>query len=350
MRYFRLTKYFRVEIDPTGSHWNIDLESSREEEINQLLEMYDGHALKFKGTEEYLQYLSDIEKPELPWEKKENLKKVAFALKDGIIKYASEKNIELKPAFNIDVDFDRLNKAELNNFIMALRTFNLSIREVARKNELLSDFSKLAEIIKTLRNVKLLRKFEPEQFEKLVVDALKILNDEILIKPNYPVDDNGEPINHASPNKPDIECYYEKYNAVCEVTLRTDKLQWIQETNPVMRHLRDFENQHKKSNVLCLFIAPLIHKDTLSIFWYSIKSGYDGPSQKIIPFTTEQFATLLEIFYNLVKKGKRLRHNELYDFYLRLLDEARKTDSFTEWVDKKIPLKLNEWKQEVIAQ
>ncbi len=50
--------------------------------------------------------------------------------------------------------------------------------------------------VKPLRDPKKLKKYEPEQFEKLITEALKIINDEIAIKPNCPVDDDGEAVNH----------------------------------------------------------------------------------------------------------------------------------------------------------
>jgi len=48
----------------------------------------------------------------------------------------------------------------------------------------------------------------------LITEALKIINDKITIKANYPVDDDGEPVFHAPGNKPDIECYYEAFKAI----------------------------------------------------------------------------------------------------------------------------------------
>jgi hypothetical protein len=108
----------------------------------------------------------------------------------------------------------------------------------------------IKEIINILRDYKKLRKYEPEHFEKLITEALKIINDEITIKPNYPVDDNGDPISHSPRNKPDIECYYPTFKVICEVTLNISNFQWIQEGQPVMRHLRDFENNYPNEEVL----------------------------------------------------------------------------------------------------
>ena len=83
-----------------------------------------------------------------------------------------------------------------------------------------------------------------------------------------------------------IECYYQTFKAICEVTLNTSKLQWVQEGQPIMRHLRDFEVQHRGDEIFCVFIAPRIHNDTYSQFWISVKYEYNGLPKKIVPLTT----------------------------------------------------------------
>ncbi len=84
MRYFRLTRYFKIETDPLGHHWRIDLEPSRMSEIEQLLSIYDGTAFKFNDVSNYLDYISDINKPILPWEKLDNLKDIALSIHNMI--------------------------------------------------------------------------------------------------------------------------------------------------------------------------------------------------------------------------------------------------------------------------
>ncbi|GAB6283278.1 MAG: hypothetical protein STSR0008_20380 [Ignavibacterium sp.] len=227
MKYFRLTRYFKVSMDPLGYYWNIDIEPSRKVEVEQLLDMYSGETLKFKTLEDYLHYLSDITKPSLPWEKKENLEKVAQSLKNIIFDLIKRENIQIsqdeQKVFLIDVQ--TLSKTKLEDYISRLRSFNLDLKEKLKKTKLMSDLGRVEEIILTLQNSKKVKKYEPEQFEKLITEALKIINDEILIKPNYPMDDNGEPINHSPGNKPDIECYYlitwYKTNAMPNITKRT---------------------------------------------------------------------------------------------------------------------------------
>jgi len=115
-----------------------------------------------------------------------------------------------------------------------------------------------------------------------------------------------------------------------------------------MRHLRDFEIQHKKDEIFCIFIAPQIHNDTYSQFWISVKYEYDGLPQKIVPMTTEQFAVLLEILLKGLKQGKRFSHEELYKFYFKIVNESKKLNKFSDWAIF-INKTIEEWKQKIIA-
>jgi len=351
MRYFRLTKYFKVSMDPLGYYWYIDLEPSRKVEIEQLLDMYSGSAFKFKSLTDYLGYLSDITKPTLPWEKKENLERIAQSLKNTTIDLIEKGNLQITQDKQeiLLVDIEKMNKNQLENYISRLREFNLELKERLKKIKLVGDLNRIEEIIKILRDPKNLKKYEPEQFEKLITEALKIINDEIIIRPNYPMDDDGEPVNHSPGNKPDIECYYPKFKAICEVTLNTTKLQWVQEGQPVMRHLRDFEVRHQGDEVFCIFIAPHIHNDTYSQFWISVKYEYNGLPQKIVPLTTKQFAILLETLLSLIKQGKRFSHNELYELYSKIINESKKLTNFSDWA-MFIHKTVEEWQHGMVVK
>lgn len=351
MRYFRLTRYFKVSMDPLGSNWIIDLEPSRKVEIEQLLDMYKGASIKFETVTDYLNYLSYIEQPLLPWEKRDNLEKVVQTLKydtNNLIKEGKLQISQEQQTF-LDMEIHDLDKNQLEKYKDQIRAFNLELKERIKKVKLMSDLNKVEEIIVTLQDIKKLREYEPEQFEKLVTEALKIINDEIQIKPNYPVDDDGEPVSHSPANKPDIECYYKKFKAIIEVTLNSSKLQWVLEGQPVMRHLRNFEIQHQNDDVFCIFIAPRIHIDTYSQFWISVKYEYNGLPQKIVPMTSEQFAMLLDTLLILLKKGKRFSHIELYELYTNIVNESKRLVSFSNWA-LFIEKSLADWQQRIIKR
>jgi len=348
MRYFRLTKYFRVTTDQLGSNWRIDLEPLRAAEIEQLLKMYDGSASSF-NLEGYLTYISDIAKPKLPWEEILNLRKIANSLKTSIIAFAHDNEVDISTSEEqfLNINPNVFDQGPLEKHISELRKLNLDFRLRLQKKQLRGNYEKIRNMICLLRNPKGLRGYAPEEFEKLLTEALRIINDDLLIKPNYPIDDNGDPIGHAPGNKADLECYYETFNATCEVTLDTGRLQWVREGQPVMRHLRDFENLHKETAVFCLFIAPLIHKDTRSQFWISVRHGYDGKTQKIIPLSTAEFSEILEVLSHFLHSGRPFSHRNLRKLYDRVIAEADKTKGFTEW-ELHTATAVQNWKEEIL--
>ncbi|HOF06635.1 MAG TPA: AlwI family type II restriction endonuclease [Bacteroidales bacterium] len=350
MRYFRLTKYFKLSIsNPLGTNWTIDIEKSRIEEINQLLLMYDGSAIKFSNTEDYLNYIADISLPKLPWENIENLNKIFISLKNETQDLINNNNIQilLEEEQLLNIDTKNINVKLLEDAISQIRNLNLKIKEKIRKNDLLNNISYIEKLIQILQDDKNLRKYSPEQFEKLITESFKIINDEILIKPNYPVDDDGEPINHSPKDKADIECYYKNFRAICEVTLNTSKLQWVLEGQPIMRHLRDFENKNKNYIVFCIFIAPKVNVDTYSQFWLSVKYEYDGKPQKIVPMTTYQFSFLLKALIELLKYNKRFTHIELYNIYNSIINKTNEINGFSKWAEQ-IEIILNDWFENII--
>ena len=67
IRYFRLTRYIHIR----GGGFYIDLEPRRSVEVEALLAFDNAQSKTFKSKEEYLDYISDISLPQLPWETKE---------------------------------------------------------------------------------------------------------------------------------------------------------------------------------------------------------------------------------------------------------------------------------------
>ena len=314
-------------------------------EIVQLLEKYDGKAIRFKGVNEYLNYLSDIDEPKLPWEDLSKLREVAESLAHVIKEFVESEHLSLLADQGrlIETETGGLQKVELEELTSSLRALNLDLRVKFRSSQLRNSVGKLDKIVTLLRDPRALRGVEPEQFEKLVADVFKIIDDEILIKPNYPTDDEGEPISHSPGNKSDVECFYETFGATCEVTLNASGLQWVQEGQPVMRHLRNFESGNEKGDVFCIFVAPRIHVDTYSTFWNSVRHGYDGKPQKIVPLTVEQFADVLEFFIVLMRDGKTISHEQLLQLYSDIVTRSSSLRGFSEWADS-ISRAIEEWK------
>lgn len=338
IRYFRLTRYFHIR----GGGYYIDLEPRRSVEINNLLAHDNAEAKTFTSKEEYLDYVSDITQPKLPWETKEKFTEIIEKLIDEVSAY--ETKLGLSPAHRLA--YESLAEPELKSYAEELRTYRRSLQDKENHN-LSQNVEKIKEYITALENI-----FDavdkPIALEKYVSLGLNALNDALQIKPNYPVGDDNEPTFTAPANTPDIECFYETHNAICEVTMLTGRDQWYNEGQPVMRHLRDFENKDSSKVSYCLFVAPKLHRDTVNTFWTSIKYEYEGRPQKIIPLSIGQFIQLLKALVVIKERGGFLNHTQLSGLYDLIVVKSSAVSNAAEWLEE-IPSVIDTWKTEVTA-
>lgn len=332
-RYFRQTGlvYYR------GNGYYTDLSPSRIVEINSILKKYNGASLSFDSADDYIDYLGNISLPELPWENLESLNKIY----SNLIVQANELQELIKKQYGSQ----------------ALHTFNLELITFSNFNEANNKISKLREIIKILkydlsileeRNLKNLSSYiekltslatrrrdtsgqDPLLLEQYSALSLMALDDAKEIHPNYTLGDDNLPTFTAKGNVPDIECYYETFNMICEVTLLKSRDQWFNEGQPVMRHFRDFENKSSKDNY-CLFIAPVLHRDTVNTFWMSVKYEYEGSKQKIIPLSITQYNTILQIVLDLNNKNYRIKHTDFKNLLEHLYNKSITSLNCDEWL------------------
>lgn len=345
IRYFRLTRYIYIR----GNGFYIDLEPRRILEINELLKFDDASPLSFKNSIEYYNYLGDANRLQLPWEKKSILNKV----KSNLIKELKSKfdelnklEIDLPPFPSYDNEINEINL--LKKQISDLRDYRRKLNE--RETHFYSkSIDKLNEYTNNLLNIDSNSRSRPIELERYVTLGLNALNDAIEIKPNYPVGDDNEPTFTAPANKPDIECYYNKFNAICEVTMLKNRSQWYNEGQPVMRHIRDFEEINREKETYCLFIAPLLHRDTINTFWYSVKYEYEGKKQKIIPLTINQFVGLLNTLKTIKQEGGFLKHDEIKELYDLIINNTENLQSSDEWINS-IPNIICKWENSLLRQ
>lgn len=345
VRYFRLTRYIFIR----GGGFYIDLEPRRSVEINKLLETDNACPLKFKDIGEYHAYISDISQPVLPWETDVELRRIAMDLVNQVKRYDEDlKTKEITfPHFDYR-EVQDLDERALKRYINELRIYRRKLQDLEIRHQS-QNIKKIEECIYLLKNIHELDLKKSIELEKWASFALNALNDALEIRPNYPVGDDNEPTFTAPANKSDIECFYERFNTVCEVTMLTNRSQWYYEGQPVMRHVRDFEDKHPDKDTYCLFVAPRLHQDTAETFWMAIKYGYKGTKQKIVPLTITQFITLVEVLLDIKKQGKRFRHDELMKLYDDVLSITEKVEGSDRWV-KKIPDIIKAWKKSILKR
>lgn len=351
MRYFRLTKYFQIIRGPFG-RWKVDLEPSRIKEIEQILSLYNGAATKFENLGQYIEYLTDINEPALPWEsdatKSTDIVRSLTALVNRDFESLNTENkIRLKEKYGalINISLAGLSARELESLISNLRVFRLEIIQLTRDSELKRNIEKLKRTVADLKDKKKLRDIDPVGFEYLITECFKIIDDEIEIKPNCILDDNGNPIGFAPGNRADIEGYYNSFNSIFETTLDVSRHQVYRESIPVMRHLKDFSVKNPDKPSYCIFIAPKIHDDTVNYFWYAVKFGFEGARQKIVALDLEHLIEVLEFFIKTVENNKAFGHHNLKDLFEAVVATADLKNSSVEWF-RNVSAQIKKWQED----
>lgn len=336
IRYFRLTKLIRIR----GNGFYIDLEPSRHVEIEALLNGEFYKPQPFASKSEYLRYMADDKLPELPWQTKEKLTEIAISVYHEIESLQSSLGAETAALQAIGT----MSESELSLYIEELRSLRKDLQE--RDNHVKSQpVEAIGGYIDKLENI-----FTAENralaLEHLTTLGLHALNDAIEIKPNYPVGDDNEPTSTAPGGMADIECFYDDFNMICEVTMLNGRDQWYNEGQPVMRHLREFENQH--NNSYCLFIAPTIHTDSAETFWTANTYGYKGSKQNITPITIKQFVSVLAALKQLRENNKEFTHNKLEDLVRTVSESTTLASDSDEWIANTENI-IEEWRTGLLA-
>lgn len=336
LRNFRLTRYLYIR----GNGYYVDLEPRRLIEIEEMLSTLTLESKDFESEDDYIDYLGDNSLPELPWNNITDLKRIAEALLVEINELEESLSIVHKesPEYH--------TSEEAQSAINSLREYRHELQgEIIHKQS--QQLENIKQYIEGLKNI-----YQQENkslmLEKYSALGLYSLNDADKIKPNYSVGDDNQPIFTAPAGKPDIECFYESFNAICEVTMLRGRDQWYNEGQPVMRHLRDFEERNQSKPAYCIFIAPSVHRDTINTFWNSIKYGFeDERTQKIVPLSINDFLNILDTLVIYKGQGRTFTHEMLESLYDRILEETSIISSSQEWYSK-IPEFINNWKEEIL--
>ena len=336
IRYMRITKYIYIR----GKYGNtcIDLEPRRMVEINSILENDNGAATEFT-KEEWIKYYGTYGSYDLPFDTVDKLTEIFNEILADINSLENKLNIERTVISCPSV------KSEIKEAIVKLRTKRVGLQNLEIKFDYNNDLSKINEAIEALSNIRNLELKPSIALEKWTNVALNIINDSLLIKPNSIVGDDNEPTFTAPAGVPDIECYYEDFNATCEVTMLSSRDQWFNEGQPVMRHLREFEDKNTDKDCYCLFIAPSIHQDTLNTYFTSVKYEYEGRKQKIIPITIKQLIKILETVAMFRAKNIEFKHLYIKQLYENIINVAINGSS-TEWKEQ-IPTVLSCWENDM---
>lgn len=339
IRYMRITKY--IYIRGKYGYACVDIEPRRAVEINSLLEADNGAAKEYTKSE-WIDYFGTYGTYKLPYETIEKLTEILINMQNDINK------LEMKLGINKTTIVIGTDKETLKETIEGQRAYRLKLQNIEIKFDYNNDFEKIDEAINSLKNIRKLDLKPSIALEKWTNIALNIINDSELIKPNSIMGDDNEPTFTAPAGVADIECYYETFNATCEVTMLKGRDQWYNEGQPVMRHLREFQDKNIDKPAYCLFVAPSLHEDAIETFYTGVRHKYKGKKQKIIPITINQLISMLETVKKMKLKGKKLSHVDVMNLYESCTTFNDNDDDSTVWL-RQIETELKQWENVMIA-
>lgn len=336
IRYLRLTNFIRIR----GGGFYVDIEPSRSTEMNALFESEWYKPKVFADKNAYLDYLcSDVE-PQYPWETEEKLREIANTIQEDVIKLAHEESEGVIPD-----SFESSSAEDLKKTIENLRKRRNDLRN-KNDHDKAQPAEYIAECIEQFDSI-----YSNDErnralmLEHLSTMGLHAFNDAISVKPNYPIGDDNEPTSTAPGGVPDIECVYDSFGMICEVTMLKNRSQWFNEGQPVMRHLRDFEASHDDS--YCLFIAPSVHTDTAETFYMANNFGYKGQKQKIAPITIAQFANMLRTLKQIRENNKAFHNSDMRELLDKIIEKSTSGNDSEEWVTS-IPQIIADWQNALL--
>ena len=226
----------------------LDFNTFEQGNIEYILKKYTFYQ-KFLSKKEYFEYMGRIDPVILSLE----------PVPDNNADYLKQKTL--------------INWAEENSFEDIAREIHIAcVRSGESKNAVLRFIDK------------------PVRLEFLVSVILKAKFPGMHIRPNYTVDDEGLPVFTAAGGMADIECFDSDNNPLVEVTLMCSRTQATNEMPAITRHLSEAIRKYPDKYVFSVFIAPVIHPDTVYMAGYS-KYQY---KTDIFPFSADDFVKKIE--------------------------------------------------------
>lgn len=321
LRYFRISGLIALR----GSGRYVDIAADKKAEVDSIINTLSLSSVDFNTAEDYLAYLGDLSY-DLPWQNEADMRNISENLTSVLESEAEETAITF--------DTTELENKTLPQQVTLLKDKINEVR-IEKLRLLRHDLNALDEAIDKLSNITNSRyetvTARPSlDFEWFASRALMVLNDAIRIDPSYKVGDDGLPTGFRG-NTSDIECEYESFGLTVEVTLLNGRDQWYAEGQPVMRHLRDFEDQLAgEKEAFCIFVAPYIHRDTLNQFWTSNKYEFEGRRQKIIPMTVGEFVEFLRKSRDMIELGT-LDHTALNNLLSTIIEKVDTQSDSLQW-------------------
>lgn len=334
-RYFKQSKFLSLR----GGGRYIDISLLSEAQVDMLITDEEFKPLHFSTQQDYADYMQDLNSFVPPWATPEKKKTIENKLREIL----RDKGAEAKTPSKIKAQSSLPSALREDETISILRE---AITEVNMQDmtaeaatvEFLStcveDYMRLSRR-QDIPEAEITRIKAPTQLEYVTFKTFLSINDLVQIKPNYPVDDEGNPVFTAGGNLPDLEIFYKDFNAICEVTLMTNRAQWMAESQPVQRHLHDFAVKNSDKDAIGIFIAPSIHRDTKNSFKQTFHTGVDSlDSLKIVPFDFSTWTATVGHLVDARKRKKNISQSQFHAYLESLLPSTAKRENTDEWWER----------------
>ena len=331
-RYFKQTRMLKLR----GGGFHVDISEASSVQAQMLIDAEEYKPINFKSALEYRKYMEDLTSFIPPWASPEQAKHVETELL-RLLKDRGVAPLNLPP-LKATTSIPSMLKEDPKISYLRQTLTDLNLQELANtaaSYEFLISCAADYERLKRKRDIaeaeeKKLK--QPAQLEYLSFKAFLSINDLVKIKPNYPTDDEGNPLFTAGAGVADLEVFYQDFNLICEVTMLTDRSQWVAEGQPVQRHLFEFSQKYPEKDAIGVFLAPVVHPDTRNTFKQAFYGGYgSSDSLKIVPF---DFNTWIEIINQLSKareQGKNINQQGFYRFLESRLPTKDKIENTEVW-------------------
>lgn len=274
MRYLRATQLATFDARST----RLRISQFKKQEVEFLLQTIKRKPRDFKDTAEFKTYLFDADNVALYTDDLARIQQSIQSLQALGVATSSGK----APA---NASLEQL-KDYLEALQAALKARNLG--EIKRKLKSHQDLPEILEVFEQIKQKEI--PDAPLYLEWNVWRALTMLNYAVSINGNFSTDLDGQPLSTAGGNQADIECEYDGFKLLVEVTLSSGNKQYEMEGEPVARHFGNVKRNSQKP-VYCLFIAPNLSEGAKSHFFNLNKmhTKFYGGKTQIIPLSLENF-------------------------------------------------------------
>jgi hypothetical protein len=289
MRYFQRTGLFTF-----SDFRSLRLLPERAPDVDQILATVSPEPEPYEGTdlEPFWAYLGDPALPALPLDEPAVVRERFEVLRGEVAESVREAVGALPAAATATVPelkhaYTRLQDQAEAEARDGLRT------ELARKDiidELVATFAQIASGGIIDRSLIL---------EWNVWRVLAVLDDGD-IRNNFKLDRFGQPVTHAPGNMSDIECTYEDFHLLTEVTVSSGARQHATEGEPVTRHVGLYQRRAQDAGdrrpVFALFIAERLEATVIADFYsaFTTKVRAFGGAVKIVPLEISDLVALIE--------------------------------------------------------